>query len=69
MLVSVILMDVQNPSCVVNDSGMEFHTQDKNSKETGCQQAADKLPVLYLILGAGAGIDAGVGRTYGVWDF
>ena len=44
-------------------------TQDRNSKARGCLHAADKLPVLYLILRAGAGVDAGVGRAYGVRDF
>jgi len=46
-----------------------FHTLDKNSKETGCQQAVDQLPALYLILIAGAGVDAGVRRACGVRDF
>jgi hypothetical protein len=31
--------------------------------------SADKLPALYLILREGAGVDAGVGRAYGVRDF
>ena len=31
--------------------------------------SANQLPVLYLILRAGAGVDAGVGRAYGVRDF
>ena len=30
---------------------------------------ADQLPVLYLILRAGAGVDAGGGRAYGDRDF
>ena len=38
-------------------------------KGTGCQQAADQLPILYLIHRAGAGVDAGGGRAYGVRDF
>jgi len=46
-----------------------FYTQDQNGKGTGCQQAADQLPVLYLIFRAGGGVDAGVGRAYGVRDF
>jgi len=46
-----------------------FITQDKNGRGTRCQQAADQLPVLYLILRKGAGVDAGVGRAYGVRDF
>jgi len=29
---------------------------------------ADKLPALHIILGAGAGVDAEVGRAYGVRD-
>jgi len=29
----------------------------------------DQLPALSLILRAGAGVDAGVGRAYGVRDF
>jgi len=40
-----------------------------HGKGTGCQQAADELPALYLILRAGAGVGAGVGRAYGVRDF
>jgi len=39
------------------------------AKETECQQTADELPVLYLILRSGAGVDAGVRRAYGVRDF
>ena len=31
--------------------------------------ATDQLPVLYLILRYGAGVDAGVGRAYRVRDF
>ena len=38
-------------------------------KGRGCVQSADQLPALYLILRAGAGVDAGVGRAYGVRDF
>ena len=30
---------------------------------------SDQLPVLYPILREGAGVDARVGRTYGVRDF
>ena len=30
---------------------------------------ADQLPALYLILRAGAGVEAGGGRAYGVRDF
>jgi len=30
--------------------------------------SADKLPALYLILREGAGVDAAVGRAYGVRD-
>ena len=37
--------------------------------QRGCVQAADQLPVLYLILREGAEVDAGVGRAYGVRDF
>jgi hypothetical protein len=44
----------------------DFYTQDRNGKRTGCPQAAYKLPALYLILRAGAGVDAGVGRAYEV---
>ena len=42
-----------------------------HGKGTGCQQAADQLPVLYLILRAGAGVDAGGGRPIecGIFDF
>ena len=29
---------------------------------------ADQLPALYLILRAGVGVDAGIGRAYGVRD-
>ena len=29
----------------------------------------DQFPVLYLIFRAGAGVDAGAGRAYGVRDF
>jgi len=46
-----------------------LNTQDKNSKGTGCLQAADELPVLYLILREGAGVDSGVGRAFGARDF
>jgi len=46
-----------------------LHTQDRNSKGRGCQQAAYELPALYLILRARTGVDAGVGRTGGVRDF
>jgi len=28
-----------------------------------------QLPALYLILREGAGVDVGVGRAYGLWDF
>ena len=38
-------------------------------KGTGCQQAADELPALYLIPKAGAGVDAGDGRVCRVRDF
>jgi len=31
--------------------------------------SVDQLPALYLILRPGAGVDAGVGRAYGVRDF
>jgi len=30
---------------------------------------AEQLPVLYLIFRAEAGVDAGIGRAYGVRDF
>jgi len=35
----------------------------------GVRTGADQLPVLYLIFRTGAGIDAGVGRAYGVRVF
>ena len=41
----------------------------RNGKRRKCARPADKLPVLYLILRAGAGVDAGIGRAYGVRDF
>ena len=41
----------------------------RNGKGTGCVHATNQLPVLYLILRKGAGVDAGVGRAYGVRDF
>ena len=46
-------------------------TQDRNSKGRGCQQAADQMPVLYLILRAGADVDAGVWQAIGcgIFDF
>jgi len=44
-------------------------TQDRNCKGTGCQEAVDQLPALYLILRTGAGVDAGGGRADGVRDF
>jgi len=31
--------------------------------------SADQLPVLHLIFGKWAAVDAGVGRAYGVRDF
>ena len=43
-------------------------TQDKNGKGTGCVHAANELPALYLILIAGAGVNAGIGRAYEVRD-
>ena len=46
-----------------------FHTYHRNGKGRGCVRAADKLPVLYLIFRAWAGVDARVGRAYGVRDF
>ena len=44
-------------------------TQYRNSIGSGCVHATTQLPVLYLILRAGAGVDAGGGRAYGVRDF
>ena len=39
------------------------------AKEEGACKLLTQLPVLYLILRVGAGVDAGTGRTYGVRDF
>jgi len=39
------------------------------AKEESAYNAADQLPVLYLILLRGTGVDAGVGQAYGVRDF
>ena len=44
------------------------HTASKWQKKK-CVHATDQLPVLYLILREGAGVDAGIGRAYGVRDF
>ena len=38
------------------------------AKEEGAYMPTVQLPVLYLILREGAGVDAGVGRAYGVRD-
>ena len=38
-------------------------------KEEDAYMLLTQLPVLYLILRTGAGVDAGVGRACGVWDF
>ena len=46
-----------------------LHTASKWQRKKVCTGAADELPALYLILRAGAGIDAGGGRAYGVRDF
>ena len=39
------------------------------AKEEGAYKLLIQLPVLYLILLEGAGVDAGAGRAYGVRDF
>ena len=39
------------------------------AKEEGAYMLLTQLPILYLILREGAGVDAGVGRAYGVRDF
>ena len=39
------------------------------AKEEGTYMLLTQLPVLYLILKKGAGVDAGVGQAYGVLDF
>ena len=39
------------------------------SKKQGAYKLLTQLPALYLIHRAGAGVDAGVGRAYGVRDF
>ena len=39
------------------------------AKEEGAYMLLTQLPVLYLIIREGAGVDAGVGRAYGVRDF
>ena len=41
----------------------------RNGKRRRCARPADKLPALYLILIAGAGVDAGIWRVYVVRDF
>ena len=44
------------------------HTGSKRQRKR-VPTSADQLPALYLILRAGAGVDAGIGRAYGVRDF
>jgi len=39
------------------------------AKEEDAYELLTQLPVLYLILREEAGVDAGVGRAYGVLDF
>ena len=39
------------------------------AEEEGAHKLLTQLPVLYLIPREGAGVDAGVGRAYGVRDF
>jgi hypothetical protein len=39
------------------------------AEEEGAYKLLTQLPLLYLILREGAGVDAGVGRAYGVRDF
>jgi len=39
------------------------------AEEEGAYKLLTQLPVLYLILRKGAGVDAGIGRAYGVRDF
>ena len=41
----------------------------KITKEECAHDLLTQLPVLYLIFREGAGVDAGVGRAYGVRDF
>ena len=46
-------------------------TQDKNGKGTGCVHAANELPALYLILGAGVEViwESGEPVECGIFDF
>jgi len=39
------------------------------AKEEGAYKLLTQLPVMYLILREGTGVDARVGRAYGVLDF
>ena len=41
------------------------------AKKEGAYELLTQLPVLYLILRAGAGVDVGVGQTmeFGIFDF
>jgi len=39
------------------------------TEEQGANKLLTQLPALYLILREGVGVDAGVGRAYGVRDF
>jgi len=38
-------------------------------KEEDAYMLLTQLPVLYLTLRARTGVDAGIGRACGVWDF
>jgi len=51
-----------NPLTIISHTGSK---KQRNRVPT----SADELPVLYLIFRAGAGVEAGGGRAYGVRDF
>ena len=53
------------------DPWQSFHTQDRKSKGTGCPQAADELPALYLFLEQGLVLmrEAGEPMEFGIFDF
>ena len=56
-------------SANVPDTVFFFSHRLEMAPEDGAYMLLTQLPALYLILRAGAGVDAGGGRTYGVWDF
>jgi len=53
----------------VPDTVFFFSHRLEMAPEEGAYMLLTQLPVLYLILRAGAGVEAGVGRAYRVRDF